>query len=386
MMRTQMTNGTTSKRPSLEFFPKPGEAPRRVPLDPLPFTIGRIDTADLQIDSTRVSRQHAQIALENGRFMLRDLGSTNGTYVNGKPVQSASLSDGDTVLVADFELTFVAAAGERIRRMATQLMTGVESPRVSTPGFGDELDDLRRMHEILLQGLVFPEVEEIVTLPDKRVFAVYAASPTSGDNRESPQLALLSYSLPGHPSVRYQELYRTLAQQGVLEAAKHKRLMVDIATWEVEVNASLPLHLARLADLWPSDGAFSVCLAADAVADLHEVARCCKELRELGVAVCYRDFVGSGSQVQEFRDSPPDFLMLAPSMLRAGLRHEHQFQKLQSVFAACQELGCRPILAGVNGQEIEEACYELGCELAWIVRPQGGAANHAPAREVACAV
>jgi pSer/pThr/pTyr-binding forkhead associated (FHA) protein/EAL domain-containing protein (putative c-di-GMP-specific phosphodiesterase class I) len=379
-------SASKSKRPSFEFFPRPGEAPQRVTLDPLPFTIGRIDTADLQVDSTRVSRQHAQIVLENGRFVLRDLGSTNGTYVNGKQVESAVLADGDTVLIADFELTFVAAAGDRIRRMATQLMTGVQAPHATSPGFGDEVDDLRRMHEILLQGLVFPEVGKIVTLPDKAPFAIYAQSPLAEGGAHPLPLESLNYSHPSHPSVRYHELHRALAQEAAMESSGHEHLMVDVATWEIEVNAALPRHLAKLADLWPTEDALTVCLAAESVADLDEVARFCEELHGLGISICYRDFVGSGSQVLQFRELPPDYLMLAPAMLRAGLRRDPQNQKLKSVLAACQELGCRPILTDDDGHQIDEALDDLECDLAWIRRPQRAAPAKSEARELAFAV
>jgi pSer/pThr/pTyr-binding forkhead associated (FHA) protein len=379
-------SASKSKRPSFEFFPRPGESPQRISLDPLPFTVGRIDTADLQVDSTRVSRQHAQVVLENGRFVLRDLGSTNGTYVNGKQIESAVLADGDTVLIADFELTFVAAAGDRIRRMATQLMTGVQPPQATSPGFGDEVDDLRRMHEILLQGIVFPELGRIVSLPDKEPYAVYAPAPTAAGGAQPLPLESLNYSHPSHPSIRYQELLRTIAQEAAMEAADSERLMVDVATWEIEVNPSLPRHLARLADLWPSDDALVVSLTAESVADLDEVARFCEELHDLGISICYRDFVGSGSQVLQFREVPPDFLMLSSAMLKSGIKRDPQSQKLKSVLAACQELGCRPILSDEDGQQIDEAIDELDCDLAWIRRPPRAASAKSNARELAFAV
>lgn len=99
-MQTQNTNTSSSSRPSLEYYPQAGKAPQRVVLDPLPFTIGRVETADLQIDSARVSREHAQIALEEGRFVILDRGSTNGTYVNGHRIDRAvALSFGDELTI-----------------------------------------------------------------------------------------------------------------------------------------------------------------------------------------------------------------------------------------------------------------------------------------------
>ncbi len=71
---------------------------------PLVF-IGRRN-ADVILSDTEVSRQHAVIELHGGRFLVRDLGSTNGTYLDDTKVSEAELRDqgkirvGDTVLVA----------------------------------------------------------------------------------------------------------------------------------------------------------------------------------------------------------------------------------------------------------------------------------------------
>jgi Ca-activated chloride channel family protein len=74
-------------------------------------TIGRTASADVVISSQSVSRRHAEVIAQNGRFWLRDLGSTNATLVNGEPVaqQSVPLSPGDVITVGQVELAFVGA-------------------------------------------------------------------------------------------------------------------------------------------------------------------------------------------------------------------------------------------------------------------------------------
>lgn len=385
-MQTQMNNGSSS-RPSLEYYPQAGKAPRRVILDPLPFTIGRVETADLQIDSARVSREHAQIALEEGRFVILDRGSTNGTYVNGQPIERAELADGDTVVVADFELTFIAAAGDRIRRMATQVMTGVAPARgAAAPALADGVDDLRRMHEALLHGIVSFPNERIRTLPDKRDFALYATSPSAEDYVPLPPLGSLSYAVPSHPSARYYELARSLALEAVRREGDDYRLIVDVDIWEIEDNCSLSHHLARLADLLPAGDSLIVAIPADAACDLAEVARFAEDLRAEGISTCYRDFMGGGSQVAQYERLRPDFIELAPSMLRAGLRQNHQRAKLKSVLDACQAMACRPIVAGVDSEEVEEACCEMGFDLMREGESRAAGATPPAPRNFACAV
>jgi sigma-B regulation protein RsbU (phosphoserine phosphatase) len=70
---------------------------RVVVLDRPLFMIGRRTSADLQIVSTDVSREHAEIAHEDGRYLLRDRGSRYGTFVNGEQVTERVLQPGDRI-------------------------------------------------------------------------------------------------------------------------------------------------------------------------------------------------------------------------------------------------------------------------------------------------
>src|SRR5512134_1678168 len=70
---------------------------RFVPLDQFPFSIGRRETNVLRLGGSEVSREHAEILAENGKFKLRDLQSRYGTYVNGDPVTECELKAGDQI-------------------------------------------------------------------------------------------------------------------------------------------------------------------------------------------------------------------------------------------------------------------------------------------------
>ncbi len=61
-------------------------------------TIGRDSSNDLVLNDSSASSSHAKIRLERGRFVLYDLGSTNGTTVNGERTQKQMLADGDVIV------------------------------------------------------------------------------------------------------------------------------------------------------------------------------------------------------------------------------------------------------------------------------------------------
>jgi pSer/pThr/pTyr-binding forkhead associated (FHA) protein len=70
--------------------------------------VGRSPECDIFLDDVTVSRRHAEIAREDDEFTIKDLGSLNGTYVNRKRIESASLQDDDEVQIGKYRLTFLA--------------------------------------------------------------------------------------------------------------------------------------------------------------------------------------------------------------------------------------------------------------------------------------
>lgn len=70
-------------------------------------TIGRGTDNDLVLDATEVSRYHARVEFVGGQWRLVDLGSTNGTKVNGRPVKETTLRPGDRIDLGTLQLEFV---------------------------------------------------------------------------------------------------------------------------------------------------------------------------------------------------------------------------------------------------------------------------------------
>ena len=62
---------------------------------------------DVFLDDVTVSRRHAELLAEGGRFTIRDLGSLNGTFVNRRRIESTELEDDDEVQIGKYRLTFL---------------------------------------------------------------------------------------------------------------------------------------------------------------------------------------------------------------------------------------------------------------------------------------
>src|SRR6476620_2502508 len=83
-----------------------GQGSRSIDLTADSFTIGRKPDNDLPIDDHTVSSRHAKIVRVQSVYFLEDLKSTNGTAVNGKPVERAQLHDADVITIGQHRIIF----------------------------------------------------------------------------------------------------------------------------------------------------------------------------------------------------------------------------------------------------------------------------------------
>ena len=82
----------------------PAHAAIEAPLDHSPFFVGHSftdDPRDLRLNVDNVTRRHAQLELRDGDWWIVDLGSTHGTWIDGKLVKKKKLRDGMRIVLGD---------------------------------------------------------------------------------------------------------------------------------------------------------------------------------------------------------------------------------------------------------------------------------------------
>lgn len=109
---------------------------QRVNIGSEPLVIGRAPECDLQIVDRSISRQHAKIWQDSSGYRIKDLDSTNKTFVNDQPIIEAELKDGDHVVVGNCVLKFMERSSvearyhEEIYQLATiDPLTGLYNRR-----------------------------------------------------------------------------------------------------------------------------------------------------------------------------------------------------------------------------------------------------------------
>lgn len=108
--------------PKLILMEHPGKT-RQVSLRAHETKIGRASTNDIVIDVNQVSRVHASIMVGPAFVTLKDLGSRNGTFVNGVKVESLVLANGDSIKIGECEMRFLANDQEYSQIDALRLLT-----------------------------------------------------------------------------------------------------------------------------------------------------------------------------------------------------------------------------------------------------------------------
>ena len=143
-------------------------------LDAHPISIGRLPDNTIVVDNPAVSGRHARVFREGDHYVIEDLKSTNGTFINEKPVARHTLADGDVILIGKHALTFSVEGGDDApvaRRAGGAYVEDIGGTRV--------LDTMRQ--KSLLENLDHGRASQMHTIIPKT--AIPAPPPRTGSVR-----------------------------------------------------------------------------------------------------------------------------------------------------------------------------------------------------------
>ena len=291
-MRTQIIPENALGLPWLEHFPVKGGPPEQAILDKSPFIIGRGDSADLQVVSHGVSREHASVVNEGRATRIRDLGSTNGTFVNGQRIKDAELHDGDMVQVANVELVFYCGKAQARQTMVTQVLPSdadADSNEDCSDPAGDLRRSVRRLHETLVSGCVKGRLKPIVDLRLGQPAGYEPWDedlPPAGPGNNSP-----SSAIPGRVAARLRHLRRMRGVEQAMGMPGKPFIFMNFQPAEAAAGKFLELA-SMFCELLPDPKQLVIAVPCAAAKDIVQVLSPAGRLRELGVAVALSDFGG----------------------------------------------------------------------------------------------
>ncbi len=305
MTHITLSKKTTAK-PCLEFYSDGECDARRVTIENYPFRIGRAESADLRVESVEVSREHAEIRERNGMWLVRDLGSTNGTQVNGKPIEEMLLADGDILKVAETEMTFIASAASQFQRMVTQ---PIQSRKVAPALYAlpPEVAAIRMMTEATLRQVIPTQLLAATSL--RRGVTEAYLSPTTANAKQQPIL-----DQPHVVGERYRELERTRALELAIKRNDSQRLYLAVGSADIEAPHRLFSNLKQLQGLLPGGWELGILISLPTDVDILRISEVYQDAREHELRVAFDEFQGNGAQVLHLKSLLPDYLVLAANM------------------------------------------------------------------------
>ncbi len=328
---------------------------RRMLLHPLPFRIGRQPGLELVLPSQLVSKTHAEIYEKDGALRIRDLDSSNGTFLNREAIADAALKEGDILYLADFEFRLACLEAESVaaEEGLGTLHHGVLSlPRHFVTGTSE-------LKHLLTRGEVTMVFQPIVCLPGGQVAAYEALGRGRHPSLPESPLDLFRIAATIGAEAELSRLFRRRAVELVRDLPEPPALFLNTHPVEME-KPELLESLEELRALAPQ---------VDVVMEIHEstlarpdyIADLRHRLSEINVGLAYDDFGSGQSRLLELAEAPPHYLKFDRCFI-TGIEKAPPSRRrfLGALVEACKELRVKTVAEGVETPGEAGACREVG--------------------------
>jgi EAL domain-containing protein (putative c-di-GMP-specific phosphodiesterase class I) len=331
------------------------EVARRVPVHSNPFHVGRSPTANLVLASRNASKLHADLITNGEILAVRDLNSTNGTYVNGKRITSDTLlKEGDFVRFADMEFR----VGKEIAKNADRTLETVDHGGLGVLGQFDRLINER---------CIVPFFQPVVAFDDENAnghntfgYEVLARSTLKG--LENPT-EMFSTAARLNLEEKLSAVCRMVGVLAARELEGQPRIFVNTHPAECLTTGVLP-SLRELRVLVPTQP-ITLELHEATITDPRSMLELRAQLNDLDISLAYDDFGAGQSRLIDLVQVPPDYLKFDIHMIRDIHRATPAKRQLvKTLVDLVRDFHIAALAEGIECREEMEVCRELGFEYA----------------------
>ena len=325
------------------------EGLRRIKIPAVPCGVGRRSDADVSIPCSSVSKSHAEFFEHDKQLCLRDQGSTNGTYVNGKRLgnEFATLEAGDLVQFA---------------RVVFRLSRNrIESPTQQEESF-DRVLTMMQFDRLMNDGGLVPFFQPIVSMSDCHNvgFEVLGRSRLLGLRTPTEMFSAASkLNLEA-------ELSRVMRVQGItLFAALRSNLGIYLNTHPTELSrVGLIDSLKALRDMSP-DQAITLEIHEAAFPNTHKIVELRRQLADLDIKLAFDDFGVGRARLIELGEVRPDVVKFDMKLTRDIHRAPQKRIEVVSLIAKMvNDLGIISLAEGVECSETHQVLKDMNFALA----------------------
>lgn len=316
-----------------------------IPVEQSPFIIGRKAGVNLLLAAEGVSRQHAEIYSSPDGWQVRDCGSTNGTYVNGRRLTGEHLlREGDYLTIAEIRFDVVEQADLS------------ESTQIINP----YTEQFERMIE---QQAIAPCFQPLVSLPTGLLmgYEVLGRVNFEGLPNTPGQLFAIARRLGRH--VELSVLFRDKALTHAAQCGVKELILFNTLPEEMDLD-KLGHSLRRLRASVPGLK-LGMELHENAATDVAMMRKLRRLLDELHILLVYDDFGAGQSRLIELLDAVPDILKFDMGLIQSIQQRSGVSRSiLETLVKMARDAGIRTLAEGIDGREEAEACCAIGFDLA----------------------
>ena len=330
-----------------------------VPIDPIPFTIGRGSECDLTLRSKWVSREHAQIHLSGSILWLRDLGSTNGTMLNQKQIKEAELLEvGDHIHFGDHQ--FFIRSEDAIKTVLTDETVAFDPLREQNGSFAYK----SQLEKLLHDRTVIPHFQPIIDLPDNRVIGYEILGRIEKNGLPPSPVELFNIAAQLGHAVQLSALFREEGIRLGKELEGNPALFVNTHPIEIYQMDNLEQSLRIVREMVPTHP-IVLEINETAVTKAEQMKQLRSLTTNLDLELAYDDFGVGQTRLVELAKLPPDYLKFDMSIIRnIHIAPKRLHQIVITFLKTAEELGIKTLAEGVECAEEGKICEELGFEYA----------------------
>ncbi|MEX0937944.1 MAG: EAL domain-containing protein [Pirellulales bacterium] len=333
-----------------------------VPVGPFPFRIGRRPGASLCLQAPTISHLHAEIRQRDGELFIRDMGSTNGTFINGVPVNGEiPLHDSD--LVQFSKVTF------RVSRRGADVEDNIDTVLSYA---GDQAVALVQFERLLNERAAIPYFQPIQELATRQTVGYEILGRSRLFGLQTPHDMFMIASQLNLAA----ELSRVFRQEGIEEGSLLPGLPnLFVNTHPVElVERGILDSLRAIREVHPHQP-ITLEIHEAAATDLAMLRELSAALKELRIELAFDDFGAGQARLVELVEVSPQYLKFDMQLIRGiNIAPPTRRQMIATLVRMTRELGITPIAEGIETLEEYETCQEINFELGqgfFIGRPAG---------------
>jgi EAL domain-containing protein (putative c-di-GMP-specific phosphodiesterase class I) len=330
-----------------------------VPIEPIPFVIGRDDDCSLQLTDKRISRRHCEIRTSADHLWIRDLGSTNGTFVNHRMIEQAELLESDDIIsIGKFRFRLKSAKSTAASLTEETCVMDISKEFSNMNSFAPKLQALLRERNVI------PYFQPVISITDMTVVGYEVLGRVADrDLPSEPSELLVMAGWLGYEA-DLSALFREVGVDIGRNLAGSPLLFVNTTPSEVYQTKVLLESLKRINAMAPANRIILE-INEKAATDTDEMARLRNGLAKLNIGLAFDDFGVGQTRLVELAKVPPDFLKFDISLIhQIHLAPKRLHQMVSTFVTAAQDLGIATLAEGIECSDEAETCQRLGFNFA----------------------